>query len=403
MNSCMASRFQLLSAAALAAALATTVNGARADLDDLVVANNALGFRLFAKLRTNEGNLFLSPYSIATCLRMVNAGARGATREELARLLQSPGDELAPAGAYAGLIERVASNANGVEVRMANGLWAQRGYHFKDDFLRLLRRDYTADLQMVDFQKAPTDAAESINRWAAEQTKGRIPVIADAGRISADDVLFLANAVYFKGDWESRFDESSTADAPFHITSERSVPVPMMVQKDRFHLFEAPDLQVLELPYVGRGYRMLVFLPRAIDGVAQLKMSFNGSLLATCLAGLKEADTQVFLPRFTLDARYDLRPLLEEMGAGSMFHLSAADFSGMAGARDLFVSAAVHQARVEVNEQGTVAVGLTAAMMTRGGIPKYQLFRADHPFLFLIFHRDTASILFLGRVVDPSR
>jgi serine protease inhibitor len=404
MTSRMASRFQLLSAAALAAALATTVNGARADLDDLVVANNALGFSLFAKLRSNAGNLFFSPYSIATCLRMVNAGARGQTHDELARLLRSSAEGSTLDGAYGDLIAALAPHTNRIELQMANGLCAQKGHRFKQDYLQGLRRDYAAELQTVDFRKAPVEAAQAVNRWAADHTQGKIPAIVDPAQFSPFDALFLANAIYFKADWQYQFPESSTAEAAFYMTNERSVPVPLMAQAGAFSLFESPSLQVLELAYVGLEFRMLVFLPRAVDGLARLEASFGEPLLARCLAGLKEEDTHVFLPGFALDCALDLKALLADVGATTMFDPATADFSGMDGTRDLFVSHAAHKAKVEVNEQGTEAVAFTHAMMTKSAAPpKYKTFRADHPFLFLIFHRTTASILFLGRVVDPPR
>jgi len=243
----------LLVVSGFAAKLAAAESVAAPPTLRLAEANGAFALDLYAKLKSQKGNLFFSPYSVATCLRMVNVGARGQTREQLCRILHTAANDLEIEEASGRVLSQLAPDMPRVELRMANGLWAQKGDPFKEEFLGALRRDYAAELQRLDFRGAPAAAAEAINRWAAKQTQGKITSIVNPSQFSPLDALVLANAIYFKADWERQFSEAATSEAPFQVTKERSVPVKLMTQTGMFPLVEPPDLQVLELAYVGQG------------------------------------------------------------------------------------------------------------------------------------------------------
>jgi serpin B len=368
---------------------------------------NAFAVDLYGRLRSEQsGNLFLSPQSIATALAMTYAGARSDTAAQMARTLHLslPQDQV-PA-AYAALLKALnpGGTDRGYRLSIANRLWGQRGDRFLDDFLAVTRRDYGAELGLVDFKANAEAARDEINAWVLKQTEEKIRDLIPAGVLGPNTRLVLANAIYFRGDWAKQFAKESTSDQPFHVAPDRDVKVPLMFGKTRvgFAAHAADGLKVAELPYKGDDVSMLVLLPDAVDGLAALESKLSLENVTRWTSDLRRQDVLVYLPRFSMQSAFGLGPTLSAMGMPLPFSDSA-DFSGMNGKRDLSISAVVHKARVDVDEQGTeaaaatgVVVGLTAALP---GEPP--TFRADHPFLFLIRHNPTGAILFMGRVVNP--
>ena len=373
----------------------------RASVDVVVEGNTEFALDLYQRLRSREGNLFFSPYSISTALAMTYAGARGCTESQMAQVLHFPLDQeqLHPAFAWLEASLRDVGKKGRVQISVANSLWPHQRLALLDQFLALTKRYYGVQITAVDYGRTE-EARHMINAWVAEKTENKIKELLKPEMLGPLTVMVLVNAIYFKGDWASQFDEQRTHKAPFSITPEEQVQVMMMTQKHELRYAEAGGLQVLELPYAGEDLSMFVLLPAEVGGLADLEDRLTVETLERWTKYLWETEVQVFLPRFEVTLPIQLGETLESMGMPDAFS-GTADFSGMAKGQ-LFISEVVHKAFVKVNEEGTEAAAATAVIMARGAPPPVPTFRADHPFLFLIRENATGSILFLGRVVDPA-
>jgi serine protease inhibitor len=374
---------------------------ADSSVETVVQGNTEFALALYQKLRTEEGNLFFSPYSISAALAMTYAGARGNTQVEMAQALHFLLDQEQLHPAFAFLRARLGDigRKGQVQMRVANALWPQKGYALLKEFLALTKQYYGVLVTAVDYGDAET-ARRTINAWIEEKTENRIQEMIPRTLLDATTCLVLVNAIYFKGNWASQFDQSLTSDAPFWVTPAEQVQVPMMSQTIEFGYREGDGLQVLELPYAGDDLSMIVLLPSEIDGLAELEERLTVENLGTWTRGLWQREVQVFLPRFEITFPFRLDDTLKSMGMVDAF--GNADFSGMDGTKSLYIGAALHRAFVAVNEEGTKAAAATAALMKSMGLDLLPpTFRADHPFVFLIRENSTGSILFLGRVVNP--
>lgn len=377
------------------------------NLQSVVKGNNAFALELYAKLKAQEGNLFLSPYSISTALAMTYAGARGNTAAQMAKVLHFELEEARLHRAFQKLINQLNAQGKkgGYQLSVANALWGQKGYGFLKEFLDLTRKHYGAGLHELDFVGATEAARKTINAWVEKETKAKIKDLIKPGVLDTTTRLVLTNAIYFKGDWASKFKEERTRPEPFHLGSGKSVDVPLMRQTEEFKYMEADGFQALELPYVGEHLSMVVLLPEKCDGLPALEKSLTRENLDKWLSQLRKQKVHVFVPKLKMTCEFSLGEGLQAMGMTDAFGGSA-DFSGMNGKKDLLISAVLHKAFVEVNEEGTEAAAATAVVMglkaARGTIPAaIPIFRADHPFLFLIRDTRSKSILFLGRVMNP--
>ena len=385
-----------------ASAITDPEKSTEGDVATVVDGSTEFALDLYARLRTEHGNLFLSPRSISTALAMTYAGARGETARQMATVLRLSTEQERLHPAFAALESSLdaAGNDAGCRLHAANALWGQQGAHFLDEFLAPTRKYYGAVLREVDFVQAADQARKTINAWVADQTRKKITELLRRGDLDPSTVLVLTNAVYFQGNWASRFDRGYTREAPFRINPQDQVVVPMMQQVRRFPFAQTDELDLLEMPYAGDRLSMVLLLPKKLGGLAALEDSLRRENLERWLGRLRQQPVRVSLPRFQLDARFDLSGTLAALGMPDAFSGRKADFSGMTGRRDLWIDAVIHQARVEVNEEGTEADAATAVVIKKG--PPVPEFTADHPFLFLIRDRQTGSILFLGRVVNPT-
>ncbi|KPJ51062.1 MAG: hypothetical protein AMJ41_00345 [candidate division Zixibacteria bacterium DG_27] len=372
------------------------------DKEIVVKGNNAFALDLYAQLKKEQGNLFFSPFSISTALGMTYAGARGNTERQMAEVLHF---ELGQEGlhpAFRELFMELNSRPGGrrYELSVANALWGQKGYRFLEEFRELVRKNYGGGLNQVDFVKARETARRTINTWVEGETRGKITDLLKPGIINSWTRLVLTNAIYFKGYWASRFKEELTQEAPFTLVTGGKVNVPMMHLNGEFRYMEMDDLQALELPYLGGDLSMVVFLPKETDGIRNFEPSLTAGSLKKWLVRFREQEVLVALPKFKMTCDFRLDQALKSMGMTDAFE--EADFSGMTGRKELFIAAVVHKAFVEVNEEGTEAAAATAVVMEKGAVgQRPPVFRADHPFLFLIRDLRSNSILFLGRVMDP--
>ena len=380
----------------------------------------AFSAELYAQLAPTAGNLFFSPTSIETALAMTYAGAKGPTAEQMAKTLHYnvPAEKLS--AAFAKLIDTLnrppmvenwqpdGENVKTVktpayQLVVANALWGQQGFPFQPDFTQLLKTNYQAELNTLNFADAEKSRTV-INTWVATQTKSKIKDLIGSGVLNADTRLVLTNAVYFKSDWAHKFQAAATKAGPFKLSADKSVNVSLMHQKHDFGYMETADLQLLELPYNQGALSMVILLPKNVGDLPALEKKFTADNLAAWLKQAKSESVQVTLPKFTFSAELQLAATLKAMGMPDAFDAGKADFSGMTSAQKLFISAIIHKAFVAVDEEGTEAAAATAIAMAGAAMPvptKPKIFRADHPFLFLIRHPATNEILFLGRLTNP--
>jgi serpin B len=375
-----------------------------ADVRTLVKGNNDFALDLYARLREEEGNLFCSPYSISTALAMTSAGARGETAGQMARVLHFSLDPKRLHPACAELIRCL--NGHGLprdfQLDVAQSLWGDDSLPVKPDFQDLIRTNYGARLRHVDFAYQTGAARRQINRWVEDRTHDKIKGLLREGDIKSLTRMVLVNAIYFKAGWQTPFPkDATTGEDPFYAAG-RKVKAALMHQTGHFRHAEGEGFQALELPYEGGDLSMVVLLPREKDGLKKLEETLTTAKLDGCLGKLAGRKVAVTLPRFKLQSRFELGKALAAMGMPLAF-TGAADFSGITDTEKLFISKVIHQAFVDVNEVGTEAAAATAVVLTREAAPeKPATFRADHPFLFLLRDNRTGSVLFLGRLSDPS-
>jgi serpin B len=255
----------------------------------------------------------------------------------------------------------------------------------------------------VDFVTETEKTRQKINRWVEDKTNDKIKNLIPEGALNAMTRLVLTNAIYFKGDWASQFDKDDTEDADFFVSPEKTVTASLMYQKEEFKYAENELLQILQLPYKGDDLSMLVLLPKEKIGLADLEKELTADKLTEWQKRMYEQEIEVYLPKFKMTSQFSLSETLKKMGMSDAFDPGKADFSGMTGNKDLFISAVLHKAFVEVNEKGTEAAAATGVMMQLSMALDEPVFRADHPFIFMIQDNKTGSILFVGRVMDPTK
>jgi serpin B len=370
------------------------------DLSPVVEGNTAFALDLYAHLATAEGNLFLSPYSISTALAMTWAGARGTTETEMAQVLHFSLDQEhlhRVFGAVQASLED-GSGLGGYELAIANRLWGRLGYEWLDDFLHITREDYGAELQEMDFTNQPEASRLVINQWVEDQTHGKIVDLFRPGQITSNSVLVLTNAIYFKGAWASPFDKELTQLAAFEVSPGVVVQTEMMQQHAQFPFFHDDEVTVLLMPYEGKDLSMVLLSPAPTSSLGDLEARLTPAALSGWLGSVTKTGVDVWLPRFGFTSEFRLNEVLADMGMPSAF--ANADFSGMNGTGGIQISAVVHKAFVEVNEEGTEAAAATGVdEATSVGAT----FDGTRPFLFLIYDHVTGSVLFLGRLADPTR
>jgi len=378
-------------------------------VEKVAMDNTAFAISLYQKEEARPGNLFFSPYSISTALAMTYAGARGETAQEMASVLHFSLPPTQLPQAFAGLARQFEeiSATKAVSLSIANSLWCQQSYHFAEAFLKLTRDFYGAEAKEVDFANNFDGVRQEINSWVAQKTQDKIRNLLQPGQVSSATRLVLCNAVYFKGKWVFQFDPKATHPAPFYVLPEQPIQTPMMFRSMDVRSVALDGFDIFTLPYTSNMLSMVILLPNAKDGLGALERQLNAAQLSNWLGQLDaahETKTDVFMPKFKLDCRLELTRDLAAMGMPTAFG-PRADFSGMTGKPDLYIGVVVHQAMVDVNEEGTEAAAATAVGVRMLAVQRKPpaVLRVDHPFLFMIRENQTGSVLFLGRVLDPSR
>jgi serpin B len=381
-----------------------------ADQAETVKGSNAFAVDLYQRLRTQPGNLFFSPESISTAFAMAYAGANGETAAEIEKVFHFtlPPERLHPA--MGALLAGMNAPHPGYALSVADALWAEQDTHFLPAYLKLVETNYGAGFHPVDFKTDPEGVRAAINAWVAQQTNDKIQNLLGPGTVQPLTRLILTNAIYFKAAWADQFSKDFTENKDFHLSAGKKIQVPMMRNSGSYYYFKGSSFQALLLPYEKDEVSMLILLPSAVDGLPALERSLTAANLEKWTSSLGYAkEVIVSLPRFKIAQQFELSSTLEALGLKAAFDPSAADFSSITGDKSFSISAAIHKAYIDVDENGTEAAAATAVIMTvmamqpRTPPPPPIVFTADHPFLFLIRDNTSGAILFMGRVTDPTK
>jgi serpin B len=419
----------------LSAATSTTA----ADSGLAATATNQVGVDLYRKLATGDENLCLSPYSIENALAMTFAGAEGQTREEMARVLHFPATDETLHASFAALqlqlremseksAKAVSESAElrgpkePITLSIANRLFAQKGYDFRENFFALLKESYGAPLELVDFAKNATGATQQINAWVLEQTRQRIRDLIPRDALKANTRLVLANAIYLKAPWAKPFSADATKPEPFHVRGGETVNVPTMHEHDRYCGYAKHDgFTAVTIPYVGSDLQFVVLLPEDVKGLQTFEKKVTSTMLAEC-AKLQGRELDLHLPKFKFEPpTLNLGATLQALGMKTAFDLppGSANFDRMAPRKSasrtdssrgepndyLYISEVFHKTFIAVDEKGTEAAAATAVAMasttSMRNPPKPLEVKIDRPFLYAIQHVPSGACLFIGRVTDP--
>lgn len=386
----------------------TTPPSGEIALRELVNGNNAFALDLYQRLAQEPGNLFYSPYSISLALAMTYAGARGETERQMAQTLHFslPQEQLHPAFNMLDLNLRpleqkpASQDEQPFQLNIANSLWGHKDFDFLPQFLDTLAENYGAGMYRVDYGQ-PDVARQRINRWVEEQTREKIKDLIAEGALNPLSRLVLVNAIYFKGAWVYPFDKESTREGSFTLLDGSRVEVPMMFLAKDLLYARGKNFSVVRLPYRDSAMGMLILVPDEGQFEA-VQSALTPQMLEELRTSVSLTAVRLAMPKFKMETSFNLSQTLSDMGMPLAFDRSLADFSGMTGRKDLFVSDVVHKAFVDVNEEGTEAAAATAVIMELKGMPMEEVeLTIDRPFLFFVEDQQSGTILFAGRIVDP--
>ncbi len=386
-------------------------NVSGSDLEKLADGNTQFAFDIYGQLQSQPGNLFYSPYSISSALAMTYAGAEGSTAEEMASVLRFMLGQGNLHPAFNALGQKLDSLAeleipqdqgDPFQLNISNAIWGQQDFHFEEDFLDTLAENYGAGLRLLDYISQPEESRLAINQWVSDETKEKIQDLIPQGKITPDTRLVVSNAIYFKATWLEPFTKNLTEKGIFYgLDGEEIIAQMMKTGKDAsFRYLKEDGYQAVELPYIGNQVSMLVIVPDQ-GKFEKFEDQFSIEELNLILDGLSYSPVELTFPKFEFETEISLASTLSIMGMPTAVS-DAADFSGMTGSKDLFISGVFHKAFVSVDEEGTEAAAATAVEMSLTSMPESPIELAvDRPFLFLIREHDTGTILFMGRVVNP--
>ena len=364
-------------------------------------AVNAFAFDLFKELyKTEEGNVFISPYSIFTALAMTYEGAQGKTSEEMKEVLKIEQDNSSFHTYMKNLYDLLNKKDEDYNISTANALWVQQNYKLLDSYLNIISEFYGGDATELNFGDAE-ESSKIINQWVENKTNGLIKDLIKPSYISPLTTLILTNAIYFKGFWKCQFDPVNTTDRDFKNSQGQTIQTQTMSivdTKNHFNYTETDDFQILELPYSGDDLSMMILLPKDIS-LSDALNKIDDTSLEEWKATMYETTLDIYLPKFKVESEFTLKDLLIELGMANPF-TSLADFSGINGIPDLYISEVIHKSYIDVNEEGTEAAAATAVIMERLSINGSEkiVFDCDHPFIYIIHHKETGTILFLGSI-----
>ncbi|EHB08567.1 Serpin B11 [Heterocephalus glaber] len=386
-------------------------------MGSLSTANVEFCLDVFKQLNNNNpgDNIFFSPLSLLYALNMVLLGARGNSSRQIEKVRDARKITVEPQSLHiqAGrihsefgvLVSQINQPDSDYTLSIANRLYGKKAMAFHQQFLSCSEKLYQARLQTVDFAQSTEETRKIINAWVEKKTNGKITNLFGKGTIDPSSVMVLVNAIYFKGQWQNKFQERETVKSPFQLSEGRSVIVEMMYQTGTFKLaiIKKPQMQVLELPYVNNKLSMIILLPVGTAHLGQIEKQLNVRTFQewTNSSNMMEREVEVHIPRFKLEIKYELNSLLKSLGMTNVFNPAKADFSGMSPDKGLYLSKVIHKSFVDVNEEGTEAAAATGDNIAVKRLPIRDRFMANHPFLFFIRDTCTSMLLFAGKLTSP--
>ena len=372
------------------------------EMDRAVVkGNDAFAFSLYNQLSKESGNIVVSPYSVSQVLALLYSGAGGETERQMKKVLHVTTSQTNYISGISLITNRIKTGAkkSGLELDSENALFIQTGLKIQPGFNNVAKIMMGASVQPVDYRHGSlAKIKETINTWARQQTRGKIRELIEPGMLTRTNILMVVNAEYFRGNWAAQFNPRSTVRTNFYSNENDVIPVPMMKREGWYRYSEDSRVQCLELPYKGNRIVMLVLLPKQRDGIGEMEKELKEDTVAHYVAHFSTEEVEVNLPRFSIEYSQYLKDTLSQMGMPLAFIPTKADFSGITSDTKIHLSQIIQKAGIQVDEKGTTAWAATGASMDSMPI----LFRADHPFMFLIWDKDTGSILFMGRVSKPN-
>ena len=363
-------------------------------------SNNRFAFDLYFKLEDKEENIFFSPFSINSAFLIAYEGSRKDTKKEIENVFGLLEENIRRPN-FARILSEINRKDKKYILYTANALWIQKGYRILKEYKEIVKKYYASQIENLDFVNETEKSREIINSWVLEKTNGKIKDLIPEGALSIYTRAVITNAIYFKGNWLKKFDEKNTKEEDFFVNEKKKIKVEMMrMEKEIFNYFEDDKLQVIEIPYNGEEVSMFILLPKSFD-INSIKEYLNYEKFKEIKESMREEEVDLYIPKFKMETKYSLNSVLYEMGIKSAFSEINADFSGITGKRELFISNVYHKAYIEVNEEGTEAAAATGIVFEITAVKFRKTFKADHPFVFLIYHKKLESILFLGRIVNP--
>lgn len=404
----------LLAACAAETPEPAPVNTTNAPVLSVANGNTAFGADLYSELRMErDGNIFISPASISTAFGLAYAGARGEAAAEISEVLYFDPRQEAFHPAMGSLAQDLQVYDEGQTLRINNAVWLDTSLIVEADWLALTRDQYGAEETRTDFSSAPEAARNQINRWVEDKTEDRIKDLLAPSHVDETTRAVLVNTIYMKADWASPFAAQATQEEPFYLLSGEAPDTTMMHQTGSFQHIEANNFKAVQLPYKGNELSLIILLPDTQKGIADLESRLSADTLNKWMTSLEEAGSvriDLKLPKLKLKDKYELAETLQRLGliapfAGDPFH-----FAGMVDPEKqpgggVSIDKVVHQTFLEVDEKGTEAAAATAITMRKTAtITPTETpiaFHADHPFLLILKHNETGTVLFLGRIADP--
>jgi len=376
------------------------------DIHSTVDGNGKFAFELYKKLKDEKPNenLLFSPFSISAALAMTYAGARNETQLEMSKILHLSPDQTKIHSDFSALLKKITYRNDSMQLCITNSLWAQKDFVFLEDYFNLIKTKYNAGIENVDF-KDTTEREKTrikINEWVEAKTNDKINEIIEQRILDERSRLVLVNAIYFSGKWNIPFNKDQTIKDKFHSAAKNEIESFFMNTTLRLNYFEDETLQTIEIPYKGNKFSMIIMLPKSDLGIEAFENTLNYDKYVQIAASLKNETVELSIPKFKTTCELQLVNTLKKSGMTVPFS-DQADFSGMTGTKDLKIDKVIHKAFIDVTEEGTEAAAATVVIMNKITMQRLQnkIFKADHPFLFLIKDTETATILFMGKVCNP--
>lgn len=389
----------LLLAAFLKAQENISLNKTTSSIENIVEGNNKFAFKFYSKI-SNAENIFFSPFSIYSAFAMTYEGSAGQTKKEFERVFNFPSEKVEIRDPFKLILSNFSKENPELAIKIANSIWVQKEYHFLSGYIELLKDNYFSEFFDSDFKSAPEKEREKINLWVKEKTLGKIDSLIPPNGLNSLTRLVLANAIYFKGLWENKFDKNLTFNDHF-VNGKKNIPIKMMTYPSEVKLpyYKDQNLQMIELPYKGKEISMYIILPTAED-TKEIEKDLTYEKFKKWSQEMRNQKIKVFIPKLKLEYYSKLNEILTQMGLKTAF-TEKANFTEMDNTRKLYIQKAFHKAKIEIDEEGSeasaataVSVGIKAVMMT-------PIFKANKPFIFLIIDKRNNLILFMGKVSEP--